>query len=56
MPYLTSKYLKRYIDVWHLPPVGEKEGADIGDLALLSNPSQALEDYLCQKYLPGIDL
>lgn len=51
-----TEYLKRYITVWHLPPPGEKPGADIGDLALLDDPGQALDDYLDQRYLPGIDL
>jgi len=53
-----TEYLKRYIPVWHLPVVSDEAGADIGDLASPWNddPSKSLEDYLSQKYEPGIDL
>ena len=51
-----TEYLKRYIEVWHLPPVNEDPGSDIGDLANEPNPSKALKLYLGQIYQPGIDL
>lgn len=51
-----TEYLKRYIPVWHLPPVGSKAGADLNDLALQDSPEDALNEYLSKKYMPGIDL
>lgn len=51
-----TEYLKRYVEVWHLPPAGEKPGADIGDIALLDHPGDELDHYLRQKFLAGIDL
>jgi hypothetical protein len=54
----NTEYLKRYIPVWHLPPVREKPGADLGDIAsnLHHDCFDLLNDFICQKYEPGIDL
>lgn len=53
-----TEYLKHYTRVWHLPVVSDEAGADIGDLASPWNddPRASLEEYLGQKYEPGIDL
>jgi hypothetical protein len=51
-----TEYLKRYIDVWHLPPIGTKAGADLNDLAQDDDPQRALDEYLDRAFLPGIDL
>lgn len=51
-----TNYLKRYIPVWHLPPIEGKPGADVGDIASFEDPYSALQDYLSQAYEPGIDL
>jgi hypothetical protein len=50
-----TEYLKRYIPVWHLPPVSGEPGADIGDIASSENLG-AIRDYLDQAYQPGIDV
>lgn len=49
-----TEYLKRYIRVWHLPPVEGKPGADIGDLASLGD--DAFDDHINQAKEYGVDL
>lgn len=51
-----SEYLKRYIPVWHLPPLQGESGTDIGDIASYENFGDVLWDYLGQAYQPGVDL
>jgi DNA primase len=52
-----TEYLKRYIPVWHLPPVSGEPGADIGDIASSEEFfGDALWEYLGLAYQPGIDL
>jgi hypothetical protein len=47
--------LKRYVDVYHLPPVSNQPGADIGDLAKADDPGEAVDNYLAKKTQVGVD-
>jgi DNA primase len=51
----NTEYLKRYIPVWHLPPVKGKPGADVGDFASSHNPHAKLEEHLAKAKLPELN-
>lgn len=46
----ATEYLRRFIPVWHLPPV-EGEGSDLGNLTL---PAEALNEHLDLAYVPEL--
>lgn len=51
-----TEYLKRFTTVRHLPTLGGKLGADIGDFASHSSPADAVNEYLMKAYEPGVSV